>query len=71
MAECGVCNKFVAGIRDHIRDKHKDPFYQMGPDFQYYPYSTLRELGLSDDVKPHWDAAYPSETRSKFRALPR
>lgn len=60
MAICGHCGKRVKGIRDHIRAKHGDPFYEQGPDNRYYGYSFLKNVseGLVID-RPHWNAFYP------------
>lgn len=59
MAICGHCNAKVKGIRDHIKDKHGEPFYEMGPDFCYYGYWHLRsiDIGLVID-RPHWNVVY-------------
>lgn len=59
MATCGHCGRQVKGIRDHIRTKHGEPFYERGADNLFYGYMYLKKIheGLVID-RPHWNAAY-------------
>ncbi len=57
MATCGHCDKQVAGIKDHIREKHGDKFYSMGPDFRFYSYKFLVNNKMIER-NPNWETKY-------------
>lgn len=57
MATCGHCNKQVSGIKDHIKEKHGEPYYGMGPDFRFYGYKFLVKNKMMN-VNPTWEKAY-------------